>query len=381
MKQSFWGYFVVLCGVVIIIILLLVQRMTSTSEEDFYLAREVMESSMVDAVDYGTYRTTGRLVMSEQKFVEVFIRRFAESVTNNKTYELDFYDIYEEPPKASVKVRTSSGGSANIKDTSFDVNLDTLVSGILETLYSQSDGNNSDGGKGGDTGVVTCPDGRKTTIKYTPNIPDGSDDDDDDNSGGNNNRNDETLVTSGILNFYSIGYLANSGAYNTSSKTCNNKSTSGGMDYVMEFNQLPNGSGQSISGGKIRSCEVINGSIKAFDSKDDITKFKNFRQSMSKYMVNSITGLTDSSVNEFKYYATSSELSNITVGCNVIGGYDDNGNESGTVQIRVTYNSKSNNRSTANGNIVARAITDKKTEDTCIMYTGVKWNIRFKYAR
>ncbi len=72
--------------------------------------------------------------MSEQKFVEVFIRRFAESVTNNKTYQLNFYDIKEEPPKATVRIRTAAG-STNINSESFDVNLDTTLSGILETIY------------------------------------------------------------------------------------------------------------------------------------------------------------------------------------------------------------------------------------------------------
>ena len=134
MKQAFWAYAVVLFGVVIVIIMLFIQRMTITTEENYYLEKEILESSMIDAVDYGTYRTTGKIVMSEQKFVEVFIRRFAESVTNNKTYQLNFYDIKEEPPKATVRIRTSAG-STEIDSESFDVNLDTTISGILETIY------------------------------------------------------------------------------------------------------------------------------------------------------------------------------------------------------------------------------------------------------
>ena len=137
MKHSFWGYFVIAMGLAIIVIMLLIQRMTTTTEEDFYLAREVMEAAMIDAVDYGTYRTTGKLVMSEQKFVEVFLRRFSESVTNNKTYQISFYDIYEEPPKATIKIRTRAG-TTELDNESFDINLDTLVTGILETIYSTS---------------------------------------------------------------------------------------------------------------------------------------------------------------------------------------------------------------------------------------------------
>ena len=134
MKESFWAYFVIAAGVIIVIIMLFIQRMSTTTEENYYLTKEIVESSMLDAVDYGTFRNTGRLVMSEQKFVEVFLRRFAESVTNNKTYEVSFYDIYEEPPKVTVKIRTKAGATA-VGNETFDVNLDTQLSGILETVY------------------------------------------------------------------------------------------------------------------------------------------------------------------------------------------------------------------------------------------------------
>lgn len=142
MKESVWGYLILVLGIVVIVILLLIQRITTTTEEDFYLGREVMEASMLDAVDYGTFRTTGKIVMSKEKFVEVFIRRFAESITNNKDYQLDFYDIYEEPPKATVRVRTVSGDTTLNSDT-FDIKLDTYMHGILESVYGTEPGTNS----------------------------------------------------------------------------------------------------------------------------------------------------------------------------------------------------------------------------------------------
>ena len=131
MKHSFWGYFVIVMGIAIIVIMLLIQRMTTTTEEDFYLAREVMEAAMIDAVDYGTYRTTGKLVMSEQKFVEVFLRRFSETVNINKTYDVDFYDIYEAPPKVSVKVTTKSN-SYVVSSTSESYDIVNKIDAVLE---------------------------------------------------------------------------------------------------------------------------------------------------------------------------------------------------------------------------------------------------------
>lgn len=138
MKEASWGYMIIVLGVVILAIILLMQRISVSSEEDFYLGREVLEASMLDAVDYGTYRTTGKIVMCKEKFIEVFLRRFSESVTNNKTYKIDFYDIHEEPPKASVRIRTNSG-TTTINSDEFSTNIDTLLHGILETIHGQGE--------------------------------------------------------------------------------------------------------------------------------------------------------------------------------------------------------------------------------------------------
>ena len=138
MKESSWGYGLVSLGLVILAVLMLTQRISTSSEEDFYLGREVLASSMIDAVDYGTFRNTGELVMIEEKFVVIFLRRFAESVSGNKSYKIDFYDIREYPPNASVRIRTSSG-STSVASDSFEVSVDTLLSGVLETVIERDE--------------------------------------------------------------------------------------------------------------------------------------------------------------------------------------------------------------------------------------------------
>ena len=55
MKESFWAYFVVSFGLVIVVIMLFINNMTTTTEEDFYLTREIMQSSMIDAIEINTY--------------------------------------------------------------------------------------------------------------------------------------------------------------------------------------------------------------------------------------------------------------------------------------------------------------------------------------
>ncbi len=134
MKEAFWIYLIVALGILIIVAVMLFQNLTSTSEEDYYLVKEVMEAAMIDSVDFGTYRTTGDVRIIEEKFVENFLRRFAESVSPTKTYKVEFFDIYESPPKASVRVTTSTG-SYIVGGNATDFDIITILNGILETKY------------------------------------------------------------------------------------------------------------------------------------------------------------------------------------------------------------------------------------------------------
>ena len=138
MKESYWGYFLILLGIFVIVIMMLVNNVTTTSTQDYYLLKEVTEAAMKDAVDWGTYRDTGELRIIKEKFIENFLRRISESVNINSTYTFEFYDLYESPPKVSIKVTTSTGqfrigGEAS----SFDIV--NKIDGILEDgLYSDS---------------------------------------------------------------------------------------------------------------------------------------------------------------------------------------------------------------------------------------------------
>ena len=135
MKESMWGYWIVILGISIFALMMLLQNYTTTSEQDYYLMKEVMEASMYDAVDYGYYRETGKLTMNTEKFVENFIRRFADSVNINKNYRLDFYQIYEEPPAASVKVttRTNDTNFGDAQAATEEVEVVNRLTGILYT--------------------------------------------------------------------------------------------------------------------------------------------------------------------------------------------------------------------------------------------------------
>ena len=132
MKNSYWGYWIVLLGILIVVIMLLVQSVTSKNTQDYYLVKELTEAAMVDAVDYAYYREYGEIKMNKEKFYESFARRFAETASLSTTYTINFYDIYEAPPKVSVEVKSKSNSFTIAGDAeTFDVvnRIDTIIEG------------------------------------------------------------------------------------------------------------------------------------------------------------------------------------------------------------------------------------------------------------
>lgn len=140
MKESMWGYWIVVLGVSIMSVMVLLQNMTTTNEQDYYLIKSCLEASMYDAIDYGYYRDTGDLKMNQEKFAESFVRRFSEIININRDYDITFYDIYEEPPAASVGVKTNTkqGGFGDSTSNAEGVDVTNRLTGILYTnsLYN-----------------------------------------------------------------------------------------------------------------------------------------------------------------------------------------------------------------------------------------------------
>ncbi len=124
MKTAYWGYWIVLLGVFAIIAMMLINSVTTTTTKDYYLVKEVTEAALADAVDYGYYREYKELRINKEKFVENFLRRFSETLNTNRTYDISFYDIYEAPPKVSVRVKSNTGSfsvDANAKNYNYDI--------------------------------------------------------------------------------------------------------------------------------------------------------------------------------------------------------------------------------------------------------------------
>lgn len=164
MKSATWGYLFLFLGILGILLINLFGNVTINNEQDYYLLKEVTQSAMLDSVDIEAYRQgigydgvtmqtdpesmhcatgeTGLIRIVKEKFVESFIRHFAESVDRDRKYTISFDDIDECPPKVTVTITTEESLSwfARLlgKDETIDYETDTadvvnVLNAILET--------------------------------------------------------------------------------------------------------------------------------------------------------------------------------------------------------------------------------------------------------
>ena len=133
MNKAFWAVFVVGVGLVSVAFIFFFQNATNTEEQNYALLQEVTEAAMYDAVDIASYKATGTIRIDAEKFVENFVRRFAESVSLGNTYVIDIYDINETPPKVTLKVSTKL--NSNVTGELLEFDLTNRISANLETPY------------------------------------------------------------------------------------------------------------------------------------------------------------------------------------------------------------------------------------------------------
>ena len=120
-------------GVVSIAFIYFFQTYTNTDEQNYILLKEITEAAMYDAVDLSAYRSSGVVQIDREKFVENFLRRFAESVTLGNTYVIEIYDVNELPPKVSLKVSTKL--QTNVTSEIMEFDIVNRLDAILETPY------------------------------------------------------------------------------------------------------------------------------------------------------------------------------------------------------------------------------------------------------
>ena len=146
MKYAYWGFALIMAGLFGLAFIVMFQDITINNESEYYVLKEAMEASMLESVDWVCYRIgtenggcgVNELKISEQKFVENFTRRYAASASGSvSSYTIEFYDIIEKPPKATVVIRGKTQNFSILSEDDEEVtfNITNDLSGILE-LYS-----------------------------------------------------------------------------------------------------------------------------------------------------------------------------------------------------------------------------------------------------
>jgi len=163
MKESMWMYLFGTLGIVGLILINLFGQIVVSNEQNYYLLKEITEASLFDSVDLYAYRDgvgydgvtmdtdpesmhcmsniPGTVRIIKEKFVESFVRRFADNAELNRKYRIVIHDIDECPPKVSVSLVASKSFDFvtffsidfNNGDTAGAADIVNSITGILET--------------------------------------------------------------------------------------------------------------------------------------------------------------------------------------------------------------------------------------------------------
>lgn len=141
MKESMWGVLIFGLGLLTITFITLFLSMTNADEHNMVLLKETTRSAMYDAVDLAAYRSEGIIRIDREKFVENFIRRFAQDASLSRSYRIEIFDVNETPPKVSIRVMSDQQGqlmSGNAHNSSTELitfSITNSINAILETPY------------------------------------------------------------------------------------------------------------------------------------------------------------------------------------------------------------------------------------------------------
>ncbi|MBR3161216.1 MAG: hypothetical protein IKF19_00615 [Bacilli bacterium] len=147
MKYSFLGVGMIIFGLFTLVAIVMFESITMDNDTEYYTLKEAMKASMYESLDkqywarYGSEikcgdKEIGGIKIVEQKFVENFTRRFKASVGGDADdYKIEFYDIIESPPKATIKITgmTNKYNGLLQMDDKDSINIVNNLTGILET--------------------------------------------------------------------------------------------------------------------------------------------------------------------------------------------------------------------------------------------------------
>ena len=182
-KTAMWAVFIFILGIIGIVLINIFGNITTTNQQDYTLLKNTTEAAMNDAIDYASKRRgfylcvdptknvpvvngmyqfqskndykivriingrdigdvsgcaflVGETIIYKDVFVESFLRRFANDINNNKSYEVTIQEVIEYPPKVSLRIDTyntyNSQGSTTLEFTTGDFNIRNQIDSIFE---------------------------------------------------------------------------------------------------------------------------------------------------------------------------------------------------------------------------------------------------------
>ncbi len=139
MNKGMLGVGIIILGLIALLLVNIVSNYSSGGELDYYLLKETTEAALTDSLD-GDFETTyGIQRMDKEKFVESFLRRFADNVDKTRTYYIQFIDLNEVPPKVSVRINSNTVLEAQGEAASINTQLDQIVeASAIEDAYSKN---------------------------------------------------------------------------------------------------------------------------------------------------------------------------------------------------------------------------------------------------
>ncbi len=139
MNKGMLGVGIIVMGLIALLMVNIISNYSSGGELDYYLLKETTEASITDAMDNDFFTTYAIPRMDKEKFVESFLRRFAENVDGTRSYDIRFIDLNEVPPKVSVKINSNTVLQANKESTAISTQIDHIVeANAVEDIYSKT---------------------------------------------------------------------------------------------------------------------------------------------------------------------------------------------------------------------------------------------------
>ena len=72
--------------------------------------------------------------MDRERFMESFLRRFANNINTSREYDIKVYDLNEIPPKVSIQIDAGTVATFNSEQAQISNKIDA----ILETKYNEN---------------------------------------------------------------------------------------------------------------------------------------------------------------------------------------------------------------------------------------------------